>query len=72
VNVRKLSAGDLGAYRALHRFGILEAPHGFVDVPETDAARSDADVEAMLSRGDAWGVFDGNRLVGKLTIDALP
>ena len=26
----------------------------------------------MLERGEGWGVFDGERLVGKLTIDALP
>jgi GNAT superfamily N-acetyltransferase len=26
----------------------------------------------MLVRGDAWGAFDGERLIGKLTIDALP
>jgi GNAT superfamily N-acetyltransferase len=29
-------------------------------------------VRGVLARGDGWGVFDGNRLVGKLTIDALP
>lgn len=49
-----------------------EAPHGFVDVDVTDAARSDADVEAMLGRGEGWGLFEGDRLLGKLTIDALP
>jgi GNAT superfamily N-acetyltransferase len=26
----------------------------------------------MLERGEGWGVFEGERLVGKLTIDALP
>jgi GNAT superfamily N-acetyltransferase len=26
----------------------------------------------MLARGEGWGAFDGDRLVGKLTIDALP
>ena len=69
--VRQLTASDCGAYRALHRFGMKESPTGFVDVEATDAARPDADVEAMLARGDAWGVFEGERLVGKLTIDAL-
>lgn len=69
--IRQLTAADLAAYRALHRFGMKEAPNGFVDVEATDAARSDADVEAMLTRGDGWGAFDGERLVGKLTIDAL-
>jgi GNAT superfamily N-acetyltransferase len=51
---------------------MAESPQGFVDVTETDAARPDDVVEAMLARGEAWGVFDGERLVGKLTIDALP
>jgi GNAT superfamily N-acetyltransferase len=72
MRVRVLTASDLAAYRALHRFGMTEAPLGFVDVAETDAARSDSEVAAMLDRGDGWGVFDGDRLVGKLTIDALP
>ncbi len=71
MQVRVLTAGDLGAYRALHRFGMEESPQGFVDVAATDAARPDSEVEAMLARGDGWGVFDGDRLVGKLTIDAL-
>lgn len=72
MHVRQLTAADLAAYRALHRFGMQESPAGFVDVPATDAARPDAEVEAMLARGDAWGAFEGERLIGKLTIDALP
>lgn len=72
LTVRRLSSADLAAYRALHRFGMVEAPHGFVDVPATDAARPDEAVEAVLGRGEGWGAFDGERLVGKLTIDALP
>lgn len=70
--VRQLTTNDLVAVRALHRFGMEESPQGFVDVPETDAARPDSAVEAILARGEYWGVFDGDRLVGKLTIDALP
>jgi GNAT superfamily N-acetyltransferase len=70
--VRQLTAHDLQAYRALHRFGMEESPLGFVDVAATDAARPDTEVTAMLVRGDAWGAFDGERLIGKLTIDALP
>jgi GNAT superfamily N-acetyltransferase len=72
VNVRQLAAADLAAYRALHRFGMEESPLGFVDVAETDAARPDSEVQAMLERGEGWGVFDGDRLVAKLTVDALP
>ncbi|MGQ0533428.1 MAG: GNAT family N-acetyltransferase [Caulobacteraceae bacterium] len=70
--VRKLTVDDLAAYRALHRFGMRESPLGFVDVAATDAARPDSDVTAMIERGDGWGAFEGDRLVGKLTIDALP
>jgi GNAT superfamily N-acetyltransferase len=72
MHVRQLTVADLTAYRALHRFGMTEAPLGFVDVHATDAARPDAEVAAMLERGEGWGVFEGERLLGKLTIDALP
>ncbi len=72
LHVRRLTVGDLAAYRALHRFGIEESPAGFIDVLETDAARPDAEVAAMLVRGEGWGVFDGERLLGKLSTDALP
>jgi GNAT superfamily N-acetyltransferase len=72
MHVRQLTAADLAEYRAMHRFGIKESPTGFVDVVETDAARPDAEVIAMLMRGEGWGVFEGERLVGKLVCDALP
>ena len=62
--IRQLSASDLVAYRELHRFGMTESPDGFVDVAATDAARPDSDVVAMLARGDGWGAFDGDRLIG--------
>jgi len=72
LTVRRLTPSDLAAFRALHRFGMVESPQGFVDVTATDAARADQAVEDMLARGEGWGAFDGERLVGKLTIDALP
>ena len=72
LNVRRLTEEDLAAYRALHRYGMTESPLGFVDVPATDAARPDSEIAATLERGEGWGVFDGKRIVGKLTIDALP
>jgi GNAT superfamily N-acetyltransferase len=72
VIVRQLTGDDTAAYRELHRFGMSESPTGFVDVAETDAARSDAQVRDMLQQGHGWGAFDGDRLVAKLTIDALP
>jgi len=72
MHVRQLTAADLAEYRALHRFGMNEYPSGYVDVAETDAARPDADVMAMLMRGEGFGVFEGERMVGKLVLDALP
>lgn len=72
VQVRQLSVGDLDAYRALHRFGLSEAPHAFVETLANDAARPDGVVRAMLERGEGWGAFDGERLVGKCVIDGLP
>lgn len=70
--VRQLTGDDTAAYRELHRFGMNESPTGFVDVAATDGARPDSQVREMLQRGDGWGAFDGDRLVAKLTIDALP
>jgi L-amino acid N-acyltransferase YncA len=72
MHVRALTGQDLRAYRDLHRFGMTESPLGFVDVHETDAVRPDAEVAAMLERGEGWGVFESERLMGKLTVDALP
>lgn len=72
MHVRQLIAADLAAYRALHRFGLDEASTAFVQSKADDGKVSDADVEAVLARGEAWGVFDGPRMLGKLVIDALP
>lgn len=71
MHIRQLTAADLAAYRALHRFGMMEAPTAFIDVPDTDAALPDAVVEALLARGEGWGAFEGEQLIGKLTVDAL-
>src|SRR5262245_36012245 len=70
--VRKLVAADLAAYRALHRHGLDHAPEAFVDTAEQDAARPDSIVSSRLGRGEAWGAFKGEQLLGKLVIDCLP
>ena len=72
MQVRKLTLADLDAFRTLHRHALAQAPEAFVETVAQDEARPDADVAAILSRGEGWGVFDGERLLGKLTIDALP
>jgi GNAT superfamily N-acetyltransferase len=72
MRIRQLTAADLADYRALHRFGMNESPLAIVDTAETDAARPDSLVTEMLMRGEGWGAFIGERLVGKLVIDALP
>jgi RimJ/RimL family protein N-acetyltransferase len=72
MQVRVLTPGDLQAYRALHRYALEEAPYAFVESVANDTARPDSEVAAMLERGEGWGLFDGERLVGKLIIDRLP
>lgn len=72
AQVRQLTVDDLDAYRTLHRFGLSEAPHAFVETLANDAVRPDATVRAMLGRGEGWGAFDSERLVGKCVIDGLP
>src|SRR5690242_21630477 len=46
MHIRQLTTADLAAYRSLHRFGMEESPSGFVDVPETDAARPDSEIRS--------------------------
>ena len=59
MQVRVLTVEDLGAYRALHRFGLREAPQAFVETLADDARRPDAAVAEMLARGEGWpGVED--------------
>ncbi len=70
--VRKLTLADLEDYRALHRHGLIHAPDSFVETAEQDDARPDLEIASMLERGQAWGVFENERLLGKLVIDGLP
>lgn len=70
--VRKLTLADLDAYRALHRHGLVHAPASFVETAAQDALRADGEIAPALERGEAWGVFEGDRMLGKLVIDCLP
>lgn len=72
MHVRQLTVADLAVYRALHRFALKEAPYAFVETLAQDEARPDAAIADMLARGEGWGVFEGERLLGKLVIDTLP
>ena len=72
VAVRVLTPDDLDAYRELHRFGLAHAPEAFAETSAQDAARSDEEVASDLARGETWGAFLNDRLLGKLVIDAPP
>ncbi|MBC7767792.1 MAG: GNAT family N-acetyltransferase [Phycisphaerales bacterium] len=72
MRIRNLTPDDLGSYRDLHRFALTEAPLAFVETPANDAARPDSVLRDLLARGEGWGAFEGERLVGKLVIDSLP
>lgn len=72
MRCRALTSADLVAYRELHRLSLEHAPAAFADTMELDAARPDAEVAAMLDRGEAWGAFRDGRLIAKLVMDALP
>lgn len=70
-DVRRLTLADLPAYRALHRHGLNEAAHAFVESLDEDAARPDSAVSPVIARGEAWGAFSDGKLVGKMTIDRI-
>ncbi|HWA00416.1 MAG TPA: GNAT family N-acetyltransferase [Caulobacterales bacterium] len=69
---RELNSADLGEYRELHRLSLTHAAGAFADTVALDAARDDADVAAMLDRGEAWGAFQDGRLIAKCVMDAMP
>lgn len=46
--IRRLTSGDLLAYRAIRAEALASHPEAFVETPERFAARSDADVAGML------------------------
>ncbi len=72
MRICALTPDDLAPYRGLHRIGLSENSAAFVEAVAEDASRPDADIVAMLARGEAWGAFVDNKLVAKLTIDRLP
>ena len=72
IEVRRLTAPDLAAYRALHAHGLQHAALAFAETAEQDAARADAEVAALIDGGMLWGAFDEERLVGKLAMDFPP
>jgi RimJ/RimL family protein N-acetyltransferase len=72
MEIRLLTAEDLHAYRALHRFALTESPHAFVETLANDEARPDEAVRAMLALGRTWGLVEGGRLLGGVVLEALP
>ena len=62
--VRRLSADDAAAYRAIRLEGLKDAPDAFGASLAEDAALSDEDWRTRLTRNFAYGVFAGGELGG--------
>lgn len=71
-SLRLLTTGDLAQFRELHRLGLAESADAFVESESEDAERPDAEVAAILARGETWGAFDGERLQAKVGIEKSP
>ncbi|MGX9355588.1 N-acetyltransferase family protein [Roseobacteraceae bacterium S113] len=62
--IRRLSADDLAAFRALWEDGLERFPAAFLLTPGEVRAIPDARVRAQLSSGSHWGAFEADALVG--------
>jgi ribosomal protein S18 acetylase RimI-like enzyme len=65
--VRLLGPGDVPAYRALRLEGLALEPAAFASSLEDEQAQADDEWRTRLARGDTFGVFDGDSLVGMAT-----
>jgi ribosomal protein S18 acetylase RimI-like enzyme len=64
LDLRRLTAADAAALRALRIEAFTRHPREFRSTPEEEAAQPLADLEAQLARDHFLGLFDGERLVG--------
>jgi ribosomal protein S18 acetylase RimI-like enzyme len=63
-SVRRLTADDSQAYRAVRLEGLADAPAAFGASLAEDTAVPDEEWKARLTRNFAYGVFDGSELGG--------
>jgi ribosomal protein S18 acetylase RimI-like enzyme len=64
LDLRRLTAADAAALRALRIEAFTLHPRDFRSAPEEEAARPIADLEATLARDTVMGLFDGETLAG--------
>ncbi|UUX48762.1 GNAT family N-acetyltransferase [Nisaea acidiphila] len=64
--IRRLEAGDAGAFLALRQLALESCPAAFGAAPEDDFLQSEADVRTLFARRGDGAVFGGfaERLVG--------
>lgn len=72
LDLRRLTAADAGALRALRVEAFTLHPRDFRSAPEEEAARPIAELEATLGRDVVMGLFDGEALVGAAGLHVEP
>lgn len=69
VSVRRLTGDDVTDYRRIRLQALRDHPDAFAASYETTAARSDAELVALLHKLIFFGAFDGNELSGIVAFD---
>jgi ribosomal protein S18 acetylase RimI-like enzyme len=71
MQIRRLEAADVPAYRALRLRALREHPEAFTSSYEEDAAQPAAFTAQRLSAPDfaAWGAFEGSELYGMIGLE---
>ncbi|MEM6711999.1 MAG: GNAT family N-acetyltransferase [Pseudomonadota bacterium] len=62
--IRRLSAGDVFAYKAIRLEALKVAPEAFASTYDSEVARDDAHFENRVETGCVFGAFVGDRVVG--------
>ena len=71
MQIRRLEAADVSAYRALRLRALREHPEAFTSSYEEDAVQPAAFTAQRLASPDfaAWGAFEGAELYGMLALE---
>jgi ribosomal protein S18 acetylase RimI-like enzyme len=71
MQIRRLTAADVTAYRALRLRALREHPEAFTSSYEEDAAQPEAIAALRLAATDfaAWGAFEGRELYGIVALE---